>query len=405
MKRSLQLLIVFSVLFLSIPFQIEAATLPNVEAKSYILIDYETGAILAEKSKDQPREPASMTKMMSQFIILDKIKAKELTWDEEATVSERAAAIDEAQIDLVAGEKVTIRELFIAMVVQSANDATVVLAEHVAGSEEDFVKLMNEKAKSLGMKNTTYCNASGLNKENYPDPPKCSHEHLMSAEDSAILAKELLKAHPEIIETTSIARYTFGEGTAREKSVVNWNKMLPGLPYEYEGVDGFKTGHTNAAGYCFTGTAKKSDFRVISVVMGTASERERFSETEKLLDFAFENYQLRELVGAGKAVKGKERLPLPNGVERDVPIAVKEQVLVPVEIGKEKNYTLKIKMKPDVKAPLKKGDVVGTVEVQLNGKPIEGMKPVELVTTQEMEEGSWIRLFFRSIIDEVSSWF
>jgi D-alanyl-D-alanine carboxypeptidase (penicillin-binding protein 5/6) len=291
------------------------------------------------------------------------------------------------------------------MLVYSANDATVVLAEHVGGSEEKFAEMMNRKAVTLGMKNTHYCNATGLDMRLYPSPPLCNGEHVMSAEDSSILATRLLKEHPKVIEFTSMKSYTFHKGTSRERTVTNWNKMLKGFKYEYEGVDGAKTGHTNAAGYCFTGSAKRDNFRLISVVMGTANDDKRFTETKKLLDYGFQNFQLREILKKGTAIPGKEKIAILEGVEREIPVSVKEDIVIPVQSGKEKSYTLKITPKPNLKAPLKKDDVVGKVEVLFDGKPIEGLKPFDLVAAQSMEKGSWFRLFFRGVGDRIGSWF
>lgn len=405
LKRSLRFFFVFSFLILVFPTSTFAANLPNVQAKSYILMDPQSGAILAQKSMEEQRPPASMTKMMSEFIVLDKIKSGEITWEEKVTVSPRAAKIDEAQIHLAPGEKMSVKELYIATAVQSANDAVVALAEHIGGSEEQFVEMMNQKAQTLGMKNTHYCNSSGLGQEDYADPPECDNEHYMSAQDSAILATQLTKTHPEVIDTTSISHYTFHKGTSKEQKVTNWNKMLTGLPYAYEGVDGFKTGHTDAAGYCFTGSAIRGDMRLITVVMGTANESKRFSETKKLLDLGFENFELRSLLQKAQAIPGKEKLALPNGVEREVAIGAKENIVLPVETGKEKSYTLKLTPDANVKAPLTKGQVIGRVDVLLDGKPIPGISSYEIVATESMEEGSWFRLTFRSIGDEISSWF
>lgn len=251
----------------------------TIEAESYILLDMITGKVMTGKNVNQPRPPASMTKMMTAFVVLDEIKRGKLHWDDIVTVSERAAKIDEAQIYLVPGEKITVKELFTGVMVQSGNDAAVALAEHVAGSEEKFVEMMNQKAKLLKLKNTHFLNCTGLNQEDYPDPPQTTGKHEMSAYDTAKLGKMLIVVHPNIFKFTTITTYTFHPGTSREQKVTNWNKMLPGLKHEYKGVDGIKTGSTIAAGYCFTGTIKKGNKRYISVVMGTKSADERFTET------------------------------------------------------------------------------------------------------------------------------
>ncbi|SEM83618.1 D-alanyl-D-alanine carboxypeptidase family protein [Lihuaxuella thermophila] len=393
-------------LVLLLPVQSYAAEeLPGVRAKSYILMDFASGVILDEKAADQPRPPASMTKLMSAYIVLDKIEAGELRWEDEVTVSKRAAAIEEAQIHLKAGERETVRELFIAMAVQSANDATVALAEHVAGNEEAFVQLMNDKARRLGMEHTHYVNATGLDRKLYPVPPKVEGEHVMSARDAAILAVQLLRAHPDILQITALPTYTFRKGTPRQQKVINWNRMLPGLKQYYKGVDGLKTGHTNAAGYCFTGTAKRGDYRLVSVVMGTASETLRFTETKKLFDYGFQRYQLKTLIPEFKPVPGTPSLALPNGVERTVPVVVEEAIQLPVRMGEENKYQFKVTFNPGVKAPLGTGAVVGQVKVLYNGQEIKGLAPVNLLAAAHVEEASWFRLFFRDVGDTVKSWF
>lgn len=383
----------------------EEVELPPIQAKSYILMDGDSGLILAEKNSDQQLPPASMTKMMTEFVIMDLIKQGKLRWDEKVVVSPRAAAINEAQIHLMENDEVTLKELFIAMALQSANDATVALAEHVAGSEEKFVELMNEKAKQLGMKNTHFWNSTGLNKGSYPDPPGGDETHVMSARDSAILAAQLMKAHPEIIEYTSMSKYTFFEGTPRAQSYDNWNKMLKGLEQYYPGVDGFKTGHTNAAGHCFTGTAKRGPLRLVTVVMGTESQTARFVETKKLLDYAFRHYQVETLLSAKESVPNQEHMTLTNGIERKLPVVVKDQIRIPVRKEQKDQYTYRVTYKQDLKAPIEKGTVVGEVQLLYQGKPMDGIKPVPLIAQTDMEKGNWLRLLLRNWSDQVQSIF
>jgi D-alanyl-D-alanine carboxypeptidase (penicillin-binding protein 5/6) len=320
------------------------------------------------------------------------------------TVSPRAAKIEEAQIFLKPGEQVPVKELFTAMLVYSANDATVALAEHVGGSEEAFVEMMNQKAKALGMVHTHYRCASGLDMHLYPDPPNVPGEHVMSAQDSAILARELIKTYPEVLKTTSMPNATFLQGTDHAQKKPNWNKMLPGFKHFYDGVDGLKTGHTNEAGYCFTGTAKQRDYRLVTVVMGTASDDARFSETSKLLDYGFGSFQPTELVAKNGKVAGKETLALPNGVERTVPVVANEKILIPTRIGEEGNYTIQVQFKQGIQAPLSKGDVVGEARVLYKNQPVKGVAPIQMVAAVPMEEASDFQLFFRKAGDTIKSW-
>ncbi len=377
----------------------------DVEARSYFLMDYQSGVVLARKNADQPLPPASMTKMMSAFIVLDYIHNGKLRWNDSVVISQRVQNVDEAQVYLVAGEEITVRQLFMAMLVYSANDATVALAEHIAGTEEKFVQMMNEKAKILGMKNTHYRTATGLDLHLYSDPPEVPGKHVMSAHDTAILASSLIRAYPEVLKITSIPEYTFYQGTPREQPVQNWNRMLPGFNHEYSGVDGMKTGHTNLAGYCFTGTAKRQGIRLVSVVMGTKNDTRRFSETKKLLDYGYGEFVPVSFTAKDGKIQGQENMPLQNGVERSVPVAVKKTVTVLIQPEKQNHYTVKAEFDSNVRAPLKKGTVVGKAFLFYDGVKVEGFQPVEVVTTRAIEEGSSIRLFFRSVGDEIASWF
>jgi serine-type D-Ala-D-Ala carboxypeptidase (penicillin-binding protein 5/6) len=385
------------------PIQVRAAPgLAKVDAKSYIIIDFASGVILDGKMIETPRPPASMTKMMTEFIILDQIAAGKLRWEEEVTVPKRVTAIDEAQIYLVAGEKKTVRELFIAMAVQSANDAAVALAEHVGGSEEAFVEQMNQKAVELGMKHTHYRNSTGL------DPAVSSQaegKHEMSAHDAAILAVQLIKAHANMLDIASIPTYTFHKGTKQEQKVTNSNWMLPGLQQVYQGVDGVKTGYTRAAGYCFTGTAKRGEVRLVTVVMAARSQIGRFAETKKLLDYGFEQFQLATLVAEQASIPGATSLPLSNGVERTVPIVVRTKIQLPVHIGEREKYRVEVQLQQGLKAPLAAGTVVGSARVLYDGKEVKGLSEYEVVTQVAVAEASGFRLFLREIGDTIRGWF
>jgi D-alanyl-D-alanine carboxypeptidase (penicillin-binding protein 5/6) len=378
---------------------------PDLQAKSYILLDFHSGEVLDEKNAEVPRAPASMTKMMTVFVVLDQIKSGKIHWNDVVTVSPRAAAINEAQIGLVPGEKITVRQLFIATLVESANDAAVALAEYVGGTEENFVAMMNQKAKELGLTHTHFRCASGLDFRLYPDPPNVPGQHVMSAQDTAILATKLIQTYPEILKTTSIPHYTFYKGTKRQLKVTNWDLMLPGLKFSYQGVDGLKTGHTDSAGYCFTGTARRGDFRLISVVMGTPSDSYRFLETKKLFDYGFHEFVPQVLVKKGEPIPGAKALALPNGVERTVPVTVERSVELPIHKGERDRYQVKVTFKPNLKAPLKQGAVVGEAQVLYNGEPVKGIAPIQVVTAKAAEQASWIRLFFREIGDTVRNWF
>lgn len=378
-----------------------AEPFPEVQTRAHVVMEFETGLVLDARRADEPLPPASMTKMMTEYLVLEKIRSGEIGWEDRVRISPRAAGIDEAQVFLVAGEEWTIRQLFEAMAVYSANDAAVALAEHLAGSEETFVKWMNEKAKELNMTHTHFRNCTGLNEASYPNPPQGEGEHVMSARDAALLARRLFLDFPEVREITAKPRITF-----RGREYPNWNWMLPGMSQFYSGVDGVKTGYTNEAGYCFAGTAERDGMRLVTVVMGTGSRIARFRETSRLLDAGFENYVLKPLIYEDKPVPGyMERIPVPNGVARDVGVAADRTLVLPVRKDQMEKYTFRITYTREVVAPLAAGTPVAEVSVLYEGKKIPGVEPVQLVVRETVEEASWIRLFFRKLGDTISGWF
>lgn len=369
----------------------------QIEAESYILLDTMTGMILSEKKKDEPRPPASMTKMMTAYLVLEQIQQAKIRWDEEVTVSKRAADVDEAQIFLLENEKITVKELFIGLIVHSANDAAIALAEHVAGSEEAFVQMMNTKAEQFGMKNTHFNNSSGLDHKDYPDPPDVKGDHVMSAYDTAILAQSLISDHPEILQFTTISEYTFHPHTDREQKVTNSNQMLPGLNHEYSGVYGIKTGYTQRAGYCFTGVVKQNGIRLISVVMGSPSKDQRFLDTAKLYDYGYQQFKRKTLVQAGDPIPKMKSIPINQGKQLQVTIASLKNIELLMKKGEQRKYTYHFNIKPNLQAPLKKGSVIGTVEILYDGKKINGLKPYPLITTETVNKANRFEQFWQRI--------
>ncbi|CAM5798156.1 MULTISPECIES: D-alanyl-D-alanine carboxypeptidase family protein [Brevibacillus] len=391
-------------------------------ASSAILVEVSTGKVLYSLNPDQPLPPASMSKMMTEYLVNEAVKQKKITWDEKVPVSEYAFFIakmsDSSGVYLNLGESHTVKELYKAMAVLSANDATVLLAEKIAGSEQNFVAMMNKKAQELGMKNTKFLTSTGLPADELGPYSIQSDqkENLMSARDSAILARALIRDFPEALEIAKIPRLTFRAGMPNEIKKANYNWMLPGLPNYYEGVDGLKTGYTAAAGYCFTGTAVRDNMRVISVVMGAGGKNaeitKRFVETKKLLDYGFSNFKLTKQLDKGVPIKGYETAPVKNGVELTVPAVTSNAVMTLTKIGSESKFTPTVTFQ-ELTAPLKKDQVIGKVAfVEEGTKETDYLQPedmakagVDLVAGQEVEEGSWIRLFFRSIIQFFSNIF
>lgn len=411
-EKGRQWLYLFIVITLIVPLgtvgltsDVQAEEQPDIDAKSYVLMDAESGSILLAKEADTPLPPASMTKMMTEYLVLAAIEDGTLSWEQEVTVSTNASKIEGSQVWLAENEVRTVKELFTAMSVYSANDATVALAEEIAGSETAFVGMMNEKAKEMGMSDTHFRNSTGLPQEMYPDPPQVDGKHLMSAKDSAILAKHLITDFPDITEFTTIDQATFRDGEPGAIDMINWNRMIKGLEHEYDGVDGLKTGETDAAGACFTGTAVRDDMRLITVVMGTDSRAKRFQETKKLLDYGFNNYEIQQFVKGKATIPQHETVEVTGGKKTEVQVITAKNVNIAVKKDAIDQYEAKVTFKEELKAPIKAGDIVGDVTYLHDGKPIANMEPVPLLAAEDVDEAGWFRLFFRGIKDVVSGIF
>lgn len=390
----------------------------DLAAKSAILVEASTGKVLYSNNPDQPLPPASMSKIMSEYLIQEAVKQKKISWDDVVPVSEYAFYVakisDASGVYLNAGESFTVKQLYEAMAIVSANDATVLLAEKVAGSESNFVQMMNKKAAELGMTNTSFVTSTGLpaNELGPYSVDTDQTENLMSARDSAILARALIRDFPNALEVSKVPRFTFRAGSPQELKKANYNWMLPGLNSFYEGVDGLKTGYTDAAKYCFTGTAERDGMRLIGVVMGTESNTKRFVETKKMFDYGFSNFKLTKQMDKGASVAGFESAPLTNGVELTVPVVTGSEVKMLTKIGAETKFTPTVTFQ-QLAAPIAKDQVVGKLVLKEEGvqesdylqKEDMEKASFDVVAAQEVEEASWIRLFFRSIIQFFSGLF
>ncbi|UOQ95681.1 D-alanyl-D-alanine carboxypeptidase [Halobacillus shinanisalinarum] len=415
-----------------------AATV-EVEAESAILVDAETGKILFEKEADLTLPPASMTKMMTEYLVLEAIEEGEISWDTTTQISDYPYSISAdpsfSGVGLTQNQDYTVRELYEAMAINSDNATTIALAELIAGSEGAFVKMMNKKAAELGLPDYQFVNSTGLSNsnlgENYPEGTEPNANNLLSARSAALLAYHLVNDYPEALEITSITTTEFDGQQIR-----NWNWMLPNMPgyladYGYEGMDGLKTGWTDLAGYCFTGTAERDGQRFISVVMKTNSEEARFQETRKLLDYGFKQFEQKELFPAGYQIEGESEVPVAKGKEGTVEIEAAEDLTTPVKNGQEDMYEVKYNISKEhldkdgnLTAPIKKGEKIGTVELVYNGEDnyknlVTGKTQktaVDLVTTSAVEKSNWFMLMvggvgnffsdiFTSAMDMVKGWF
>ena len=339
-------IIVFT-LFLLLPTFIRAEELNLAEnAKSAVLLEASTGEILFEKNSHEKLHPASMTKMMTMLLIIESIEKGVIDWKDEVLVSENASGMGGSQILLETNEVMSVEDMFKGLAVASGNDAAVALAEKIAGSEAGFVDMMNRRAKELGLADTNFKNCHGLDAAN----------HYSSAYDMAMIGKELVK-HEKVLEFTSIYEDYLREGTDRKFWLVNTNKLVRFYP----GVDGLKTGYTSEAGYCLTATAKKNNMRLIAVAMGEPDSKMRNKEITEMLDYAFAQYEVEYLLSTdsqlGTALVEK-------GVSKYVTLVPTEQVtLLHKKIEKKKTATYDMKINA-LSAPLKKGDIVGTLYIK-----------------------------------------
>ena len=311
-------------------------------AKSAILVDSATGKVLFEKNADEALAPASMTKLGSMLIIMEAIDNGSLSLDDEVTISEEAANMGGSQVFLEAGEVYKVHDLLKGVAIASGNDAVVALAEKVAGSQNEFVTMMNERFKEIGAKNTNFVNAHGLDAEG----------HYSTARDMSIIARELLK-HEKILEYTSIYEEYLEKNDGTKTWLVNTNKLVR----FYEGVDGLKTGYTTTAGYCLTATASKDNFRLISVVMGEETSEARSSDTVKMLNYGFNTYKIN-VIKKNDEVLGKVRV---DGGKQDYAeiVLLKDATELLKNTEEVSDYQFKLKVN-NIKAPVKPGDIVGS---------------------------------------------
>lgn len=416
LRISLISVLLFSV-FVGIPAKASATTDLGLTVDAAILIDADSGKILYEQNADSPLGIASMTKMMTEYLLLDAIEEGTVTWEQEYRVTDYTYRMSQnralSNVPLREDGSYTIGELYEAMAIYSANAATVAIAETIAGTEAEFLKLMNKKAEELGLEGYKFVNSTGLNNADlfglHPDGTGAEDENVMPAKSVAKLAYHLLKDHPNVLETSSIAKKTFREGTSDAINMSNWNFMLPGLVYEYEGVDGLKTGTTNFAGQCFTGTAERNGTRLISVVMravdakGQTVPNARFDATKKLLDYGFSQFSKQEIVPADYTFKKQKTVKVTKGKEDEVTITVKEPISFMVKSSEKDLYEPKLVLdKESLEADVKKGTVVGKVVIErtegtdygfIDGKEISS----EVVTKQAVERASGFSLFFQGI--------
>ena len=344
--------------------------------KSAILIERDTGEILYEKNSKEQLPPASMTKIMTMLLIMEALDKGKLSMDEKVRASEYAASMGGSQIFLEPGEEMTVKEMLQGIAIGSGNDAAVAMAERIAGSEEAFVEMMNKKVKELGLKDTVFKNTTGL-------PVS---DHYSTASDMAIMAKELLK-YEDITKFTGMYEAYLRENTDNKFWLVNTNKLVRFYP----GVDGLKTGFTKEALYCLTATAEKDGMRVIAVVFGAPTSKERNAQVTKMLDYAFNQYKTHPLFERNH-VMGSVKIQ--KGTEKMVEAITSEPISLLTKKGENiDDIQQTITFNKDLKAPIKKGDSIGKLTIEKNGKTLIESP---LLAKENVEEASWWKLFKRS---------
>ena len=347
-------------------------------AKSAILIEASTGEVLYKKNEHEKLAPASMTKIMSLILIMENIENGNLKWNDIVVVSKNAASMGGSQIFLEANEMMSVEDLVKGICIASGNDAVVALAEKIAGTEKSFVKLMNDKVAELGLKNTHFVNATGLDAEN----------HYSSSYDMAMMARELVR-HEKILEFSSISEDYLRKGTDNSFWLVNTNKLVRFYSY----IDGLKTGFTDDAGYCLTATGKKKDMRLISVVMGEASTDKRSSDTLAMLDYGFNMYSIEKMVGKNKSL-GTVDVNMGKKEKVDIQIVNDVTVLNNNQKGK-RNITYELSL-DNINAPVKIGDTVGKIMVYEDGKYLMS----ENITVMEnVDKANIFKVILRNIRD------
>ncbi len=348
---------------------------PALGAESYILLDFHSGRVLVDEQSNLRRDPASLTKVMTAFVVFSELKAGNLSLDDEVLVSEKAWRAPGSRMFIEVGDKVSVENLLRGMIVQSGNDASVALAEHIAGTEGTFAALMNQYAAELGMVDTHYTNAAGL-----PDP-----EHYSSAADTARMVQALIARFPEYYGYYSERAFTWNE-----IEQYNRNRML----WQDSTVDGVKTGYTEAAGYCLATSANRDGMRLISVVMGASSPAARVEHSKSLLNYGYRFFETHRLYAAGEAI---ETPRIWKGAIDELPVGVEEDVYVTIPTRAYDRLDASMQVADQIEAPVAAGQSMGSLSVALDGETV-----IEhtIVALQPVEEGGIIS----RVVDSLLLW-
>ena len=351
-----------------------------LQSKSAVLMEEETGSIIYEQNSHEKLPPASVTKVMTLLLIYEAVSDGKIKWDDMVTVSEHAAGMGGSQVFLEPFEQQTVRDLTKCIAIASANDGAVAMAEFIGGSEEGFVELMNKKAKDLGMNDTNFVNACGLDVDG----------HLTSAYDIAVMSRELMNKFPEIKEFTTTWQDTITHKTRKgetEFGLTNTNKLLKW----YDGATGLKTGSTGKALYCLSGTAEKNGLKLIGVVMAAPDFKVRFEEVMKLLDYGFANYTVSSGREVGEVVGS---IPVTKGVDEEVELVVAKKVTFLAQKGGEGNFEEELNIMPYLKAPFEGNTKAGEIIYKINGKEVGRS---DIITKNSVEKINILKMMERLV--------
>lgn len=349
---------------------------PAIDAKAYLLMDGQSGKILASQNADTRVEPASLTKLMSAYVLMSEIKKGTIKLTDNVRISEKAWRTQGSKMFVEVNKTVPFNDLLMGMIIQSGNDATIALAEHTAGSEESFAALMNQYAQALGMKNSHFANSTG-----WPDP-----NHYATAHDMAILTRALINEFPEHYKLYKIKEYTYN-------GIWQFNRN-PLLKHDQD-VDGVKTGHTETAGFCLIGSAVKNNMRLISVVIGANSDKGRETASMALLNFGFRFYETVQVHLANNAITTPEVF---KGEKSSVALGVNENLYVTIPRGKREHLQANVNVNNAIVAPIIKGKQYGQVEIKVDNQAVE-TRP--LIALEGIKEGG----LWRRAVDSVKLWF
>ena len=347
---------------------------PELDLKSYILIEPNTNTVIAEFNSDSEIEPASMTKIMTSYVVADQIANDLISLDDQVLISEKAWRMEGSKMFIEAGKKVSVSDLLKGIIIQSGNDASVAIAEYAGGTERGFVDLMNAYAGSLSMNNTIFKNSTGLPDEN----------HFSSAKDLATLTSDFIKKFPDIYSLYKEKQFTFNN-----IKQLNRNKLL----WRDDSSDGVKTGHTEAAGYCLVGSAKRGDMRLITVVAGSDSDNNRFLASQRLLEYGFRFFATQKVLIANQEYKN---INIWGGLEKSLSLGVLEDISITLPRTSFKDLTVNYNYINNIQAPIEIGQTIGTLEIVSNDEIVFS---TELVALQSIKsKGFFGRLWSKFVL-------